>query len=274
MEFCTRARMVVALVACCFGGAAGAAPDLTLGVSEGTSDGLDHSAAIAKYQGLANAIGQGLGSKVNVVFVREFKALEDGVKNGRFDFVAARPSDYPARGLRDHGYRYVATTLPEASCHVVATQDAPYRTLADLKGRHWVLPEQASFAAQLCRAELRDQGVDLGRENVKYVREQGAVTFYLQNRFAEVGALGSNSGAARQWEKDGQRVLHKGRPLPYFPLIAHGRFSPAQVEAVQKSLLAMGTDDAGRAALKAIGVQQFDTGSEQRLRDLLTWLEQ
>lgn len=271
-----RARVLAgaAAITAMLHGVSWAAQDLTLGVSEGTSGGLDHAQVIAKYQGLANAIGQSLGYKVNVVFVREFKALEEGMKNGRFDFMMARPSDYPARGLRDYGYRYVASAKPEGQCHVVVPQDSPLKALPDLKGKRFVMPEQVSYMSRFCQAELRDQGIDIAHENVKYVREQGAVAFYLQNRFADVGTLASYSGAARQWEKDGHRVLHKSVAQPYFPLIAHGRFSDTQVAAVQKQLLALSADESGQTVLKTVGVQQFDTGTEKRLRDLLKWLGQ
>ena len=154
-----RAGAAGVLLAALLQGGAWAAPDFTLGVSEGTSGGLDHAQVIAKYQGLANAIGQSLGNKVNVVFVREFKALEDGMKNGRFDFMMARPSDYPARGLRDYGYRYVASAKPEGQCHVVVPKDSPLKALADLKGKRFVMPEQISYMSRFCQAELRDQGV-------------------------------------------------------------------------------------------------------------------
>ena len=48
-------------------------------------------------------IGGVLKTKVSVVFAREFATLENGMKDGRFDLVMARPSDYPARGMRDNG---------------------------------------------------------------------------------------------------------------------------------------------------------------------------
>ncbi|MDO9291347.1 MAG: hypothetical protein Q7U09_07185, partial [Hydrogenophaga sp.] len=41
--------------------------DLVLAISEGSSGGTDHARVIAKYQGLADAIGPSIGQKVNVV---------------------------------------------------------------------------------------------------------------------------------------------------------------------------------------------------------------
>ena len=246
---------------------------LTFGVSEGTSGGLDHAQVIAKYEGLAQVLSKTLGQKVNVVFVREFKALESGMKEGRFDFVMARPSDYPARALRDYYYRFVASALPDGQCLIVVPKDSKITTLEGIKGQRTVMPEQVSYMSRLCRAEMRDNNVLPPKDSVKYVREQGAVTFYLQNKLADVGTLASYSGAAAKWVKDGQTVLYKGKPQPYFPMIASPKVSAAQVAQVQRSLAELGSEDSGQAVLNTIGIQKFDTSTEKRLRDLLPFLE-
>ena len=267
----TVGRIACALALLC-AAATASAQGLVLGVSEGTSGGLDHAQVITKYQGLADAIGKSIRQKVNVVFIREFAALEEGMKVGRFDFVIARPSDYPARGLRDYGYQFVATAKPDGQCHIVVPKDSPLKTLADVKGKRIALPEQAAYMTKFCRAELRDRGINLAVENVQYVREQGAVAFYLTNKFADVGGVASYSGVGRKWEQDGHRVLHKSVAQPYFPLIAHKKFQPAQIDAMQKALGNLPDDAAGQAVLKTVGIKEFDTSTEQRLRELLKWL--
>jgi len=251
---------------------AASAQGLIMGVSEGTSGGLDHAQVVAKYQGLADVMSRAIKQKVSVVFIREFRALEDGMKTGRLDMVLARPSDYPARGLRDYGYRFVASARPDGQCFIVVPKDSPVKTLADVKGKRIAMPEEAAYMTKFCRAELRDRGVNLASENVQYVREQGAVAFFLVNKFADVGGLASYSGVTKKWEQDGHRVLHKSVAQPYFPLIASKKVTAAQVDAIQKALLAMPGDAAGQAVLKTVGVKEFDTGTEQRLRDLLKWL--
>lgn len=248
-------------------------PYLTFGISEGTSGGLDHARVIAKYEGLANVLSQSVNKKVNVVFVREFKALEEGMEDGRFDFVMARPSDYPARGLRDYGYRYVASALPDGQCLIVVPKESKITSLEGIRGQRVVMPEQVSYMSRLCHAEMRDHKVLPAKDKVKYVREQGAVTFYLKNKFADVGALASYSGAASKWIKEGETVIFKSTPQPYFPLIASGRFSEAQIAQIQRSLTAMANEESGQAVFKTIGIEKFDTSTEKRLRDLLPFLE-
>ena len=249
---------------------------LTFGVSEGTSGGLDHAQVIAKYEGLAQVLSKTLGQKVNVVFVREFKALESGMKDGRFDFVMARPSDYPARALRDYGYRFVASALPDGQCLIVVPKDSKITSIEGIQGQRIAMPENVSYMSRLCRAEMRENKVLPAKDNIKYVREQGAVTFYLQNKLADVGTLASYSGAAAKWIKDGQTVIYKGKPQPYFPMIASASVTTAQVAQVaqvQRSLAEMDNEDSGQAVFKTIGIQKFDTSTEKRLRDLLPFLE-
>jgi phosphonate transport system substrate-binding protein len=250
-----------------------AQPALTLGVSEGTSGGLDHAGAIAKYGRLADVLGAASKRKVQVVFAREFASLEDGMRRGFFDFVLARPSDYPARGIRDFGYQYVASAKPEGQCLVVAGKDSPLKSLVEAKGKRWVLPEQVSYMSKFCTAELRDQGIDIAKERHQFVREQGAVVFYIDNGFSDVGAIASYSGPAKALAKSGHRVLHRSVTQPYFPLIASKRITTEQVNAIQAELRALPQSPQGREILKTIGIDSFDTESGARLKQLLGWLE-
>lgn len=246
--------------------------DLVMGVSEGTSGGLDHAQVVIKYQGLADVIGRSIKRKVNVVFAREFAQLEEGMKQNRFDFVIARPSDYPARGVKLYGYHFLASAKPDGQCLIVAGKASGMKTIADIKGKRIVLPEPAAYMTKFCKAELRDRGIDLARENVQYVREQGAVAFYIDNKFADVGGIASYSGVAKKWVKEGGVVLHKSRAQPYFPLIAAKHVTEPQRAEIRKSLAAMTDNPADQAVLKTVGIEGFDLTTGQRLADLLDWL--
>jgi phosphonate transport system substrate-binding protein len=252
--------------------AARAQTDLILGVSEGTSGGLDHARVIAKYGGMASVLGKALNRRVAVVFVREFAMLDDGIKRGTLDLVFARPSDYPARAMRDNAYQFVASAKPDGQCLVIVAKDSPIKTLAETPGKRWVAPETVSYMARFCAAELRDRGVQIAADKLQRVREQGAVPFYLDHKFADVGVVASYSGAAKGLEKSGHRVIHTSVSQPYFPLVASRQFSAEQVQAMQKALAGLPDNDAGRELLQTIGVKGFDTTSGDRLRALPRWL--
>jgi len=254
--------------------ASAAEPEYDFAISEGTSGGLNHGMAIAKYGALAEAIGKALGGrKVRIVYLREFASLEEGLASQHFDLVMARPSDYPARAVRDHGYHFVATARPEGQCLIVVPKDSPAQSLADLSGKRWVLPERVSYMSRLCSADLRDRKAAPDLDKLKYVREQGAVTFYLSQGLADAGGIASYSGAARGLEKAGVRILHRSDSQPYFPMIAGPRLSAEQIKAVQTELLALQRTDRGQGLLKALGIESFDVSTGPRLEALLDWLD-
>lgn len=247
--------------------------DLVLGISEGTSGGLDHAQVIAKYQGMADAISRGAKRKVVVVFAREFAQLEEGMKTGRYDFVMARPSDYPARGVRNYGYQYVASAKPDGQCLIVVPKDSEIKTLADAKGKRWVFPEKVAYMTKLCSAEMRDRGIKMESEKLTYVREQASIGQYLEIKFGDVGGIASYSGLGKRLDKAGLRTIHTSVSQPYFPLVANKKLSKPTVQAIQRELLALGESAEGRELLKTIGIDGFETGSAARLAQLLVWLD-
>ncbi|HEX8978672.1 MAG TPA: PhnD/SsuA/transferrin family substrate-binding protein [Parasulfuritortus sp.] len=249
-----------------------AAGPLILAVSEGTSGGIDTKTALAKYHGLASLLSKALGTGISIRFVREFAQLEAGMKAHEFDLVMARPSDYPARGLRDYGYRFVATAEPAGHCDLIVAGNSPLKSIHDLHGKTFVFPEKQAYMTRFCNAELRDNGIDLNKESVFYVREQGAIPFALLNGIADVGGVASYSGAVRKWTGSGQRVLHESGPQPYFPVIAGPALSASQVAKVQATLDGLGDSDAGKAVLKQLAITGFVSTEETRLRQLLKWL--
>jgi ABC-type phosphate/phosphonate transport system substrate-binding protein len=155
----------------------------------------------------------------------------------------------------------------------MAPKASPIKSLADARGKRFVIPEQVSYMTRFCRAELRDRGIDLAKENVQYVREQAAVPFYMSNGFADIGAVASYSGPAKKLDKDGFRVVHASISQPYFPLVAHARFRTEQIRAIQKELDQLAERPGGQEVLQRIGITSFDVGSEARMKELLAWLE-
>jgi phosphonate transport system substrate-binding protein len=250
----------------------GAKKQLVFAVSEGTSGGIDAETARTKYQPLADILGRAINAEIKVAFVREFSTLEKGMKDDLYDLVVARPSDYPARGLRDYRYNFVATAKPDGQCILIVHKDSPIKTVSDLRGKTFVLPETKAYMTRFCRAELRDQGVVIENERVTYVREQGAIPFAIENRISDVGGIASYSGAYAKWIKGEHRILHQSRSQPYMPLVASPRVSAEQIGKMQRALNEMGSTDSGSQVLKRLGITGFVTTEEGRLRKLLEWL--
>lgn len=245
-----------------------------MAVSEGTSGGIDSAQVLAKYGPLARVIEKATGHKVSVVLTREFSRLEQDMKAGKSHFVMARPSDYPARGVRDYGYQLVSTMNPEGHCYILVNKDSPLKTVQDLKGKRLLFPEKVSYMSKFCRAALRDQGIDVEKEKVTYMREQDAVAWSVEKGVADAGAVASYSAPGKRWEKSGGRILFQSVAQPYFPLIASKDVAPADIAKIQDAFRKLEQTDDGAETLSQIGVREFHMEDEKRLLGLLKWLEQ
>jgi ABC-type phosphate/phosphonate transport system substrate-binding protein len=242
-------------------------------ISEGASGGLDASEILRKYSGLKAVMEQALGREVRIVAARNFELLERGLKERQFDFAMARPADYMARAIRDSKYSLVATANPDGMCTIIVPKDSPIKTLADLRGKRLGLPEAVAFMSRFCRADLRDNGIDIAKETkLQYLREQDVVGYAVESGIIDAGGVASFSGVARNWEKKGGRILHRSVKQPYFPLIANGNLPRADVEKVRKAFIQLSESESGKEVLQSLGVQGFASGDEQRLIKLLSWL--
>jgi ABC-type phosphate/phosphonate transport system substrate-binding protein len=127
--------------------------------------------------------------------------------------------------------------------------------------------------SRFCRADLRDNGIDIAKETkLQYLREQDVVGYAVESGIIDAGGVASFSGVARNWEKKGGRILHRSVKQPYFPLIANGNLPRADVEKVRKAFIQLSESESGKEVLQSLGVQGFASGDEQRLVKLLSWL--
>jgi phosphonate transport system substrate-binding protein len=247
---------------------------LFFAVSEGASSSIDPVEAVNKYLPLADVLSKAAGRRVIVSLVRDFEDLEQGMKKDEFELVMARPSEYPGRGVRDYGYSLVATAKPDGQCFFVVEKSSQIKKLEDIKGKQIMFPGKRAYMTHFCGAELRDHGIDIKQEpQVRYAREQGAIGWSVEKKLIDVGIVASFSPVGKSWEKNGNRVLHKTPPQPYFPLVASKRVPADKVAKMQKALADLSTTDEGKKVLSSLGIDGFNIESKERLLNLLTWLE-
>ena len=73
-------------------------------------------------------------------------------------------------------------------------------------------------------------------------------------------------------EKSRQTCAAAVHPQPYMPLIASSSLTPEQIAKLQVALTGLAKTDEGKAILTQLGITDFVTTEELRLRKLLEWL--
>jgi phosphonate transport system substrate-binding protein len=108
---------------------------------------------------------------------------------------------------------------------------------------------------------------------VRSMRDQAAIGWSVENKMYDVGVVNSASGVARNWEKNGGRVIAASRDQINMPLIASPGLPPARVARLRAAVLALDSTDSGRAILKKINLPAgFRETPREEFLAFLKWL--
>jgi ABC-type phosphate/phosphonate transport system substrate-binding protein len=248
-------------------------PRITLAVNEGGAANSDYLDILHRYEEFSQMVGTTLKVHVAVVAVRNRDRLQENLKKQAYDLLLARPNDVPALAVRDFGYRPVATAKEPYRTLFIVPKGSKVTTIADVRGKTIVTPDQYSNMWRAANAMLRDSKIDMSKENVRAMRDQAAIAWSLENGFFDVGVVNSASAAGRSWEKNGGRIIARSQDQINMPFIASPALSEAQVLKLRAAVLALGTTESGQAILKKIGLP---AGFKETPRDeflvFLKWL--
>ena len=265
-----------ALAACAtaFAQAQPAAPtSFVFAINEGGAANADAADILFRYQELGEVVEKAMRAKVSIVNARGRDRLKENLKSHAYALLLARPNDLPAEAVRDFGYQPVLSAKEPYQTLFIVVKNSPIKTIADVKGRTILTPDQYSNMWRAANAMLRDNKIDMSREAVRSMRDQAAIAWSLENGFFDVGVVNSASGVGRSWEKNGGRVIARSRDQINMPMIASPKVSPAQVERLRAAIIALDSTESGQAILKKIGMPAgFKETPRQAFVDFLAWL--
>jgi phosphonate transport system substrate-binding protein len=248
-------------------------PRMVLAVNEGGAANADYVEILQRYEEFALLIGKALKAHVSVVSVRNRDRLQENLKKQAYEFLLARPNDVPALAVRDFGYQPVATAKQPYQTLFIVPKGSTLKTIADVRGKTIVTPDQYSNMWRAANAMLRDSKIDMSKEKVKAMRDQAAIAWSLENGFYDVGVVNSASAVGRTWEKNGGRIIAKSADQINMPFIASPTISEAQVVKLRAAVLALDATEGGQAILKKIGLPAgFKETPREEFVAFLKWL--
>jgi len=246
---------------------------LIFAVNEGGSANADATEILFRYQEFGEVVEKALQMRISIVNARGRDRLKENLQKHAYALLLARPNDVPAEAVRDFGYQPVVSAKEPYQTMFIVMKDSPVKTIADVKGKTIITPDQYSNMWRAANAMLRDNNIDMSRETVRAMRDQAAIGWSLENGFFEVGVVNSASGVGRSWEKNGGRVVAKSRDQINMPFIAAPQMSAAQVAKLRAAVLNLDTTEGGRAILKKIGMPAgFKDTPREAYLDFLKWL--
>src|ERR1700682_3747093 len=128
---------------------------IMLAINEGGAANADAAETLFKYQEFAEVLEKLLRAQIVIVAVRDRSKLRNSLKKQEYPLLLARPNDVPAEAIRDFGYQpIVAAKEPSRALFIVA-KNSPLQTIADVKGKTIVTPDQYSNIWRIANAMRR-----------------------------------------------------------------------------------------------------------------------
>jgi phosphonate transport system substrate-binding protein len=210
-----------------------------------------------------------------LVIARDLEDLSQRLVQGGVDFVIE--TAFPTLVLQERSRMLdpalVVVRRGQREYHSVffARRDAPIQRLADLRGRTLVLQVLRSTSAfALPKAELARAGIALvpaddphaGRGNVRYVLAQSEINqaVWVLRGKGDAGAFHEGNWTALPERIRSQlRVFHETRPIVRGLLSFRTSLAVTARRRVERALLALDADTAGRVALeRAAGITRLE----------------
>ncbi|MBK8164339.1 MAG: phosphate/phosphite/phosphonate ABC transporter substrate-binding protein [bacterium] len=225
-----------------------------------------------------------IGDKVTIVPLK-FEAVEPAVAAGQVDLVLANSAFY-AELEKTQGVKAVLTmanlqdgkTMTQFGGVILVKADSPIKTLADLKGKKFMVTERSSFGGgQMAWRLLLENGINPDKDcaEVMIGKKQDNVVLSVINGAADAGTVRSDvlesmaaAGTIKLADvrvlnqvKDAFPYMHSTQLYPEWPLAAAAKADPAMVQKIAGALKALKpTDEAAKAAGIAGWVDPLDYG--------------
>lgn len=200
------------------------------------------------YRPTLELLGRKLGRPTEFFVARNYDEVTRRIEAGAADLGIYGPAGYILAKRKLPRLRYLATCkVPDDHYYslVIVRRDAPWRRLAELKGRLIGLTDRESTSGYLVpRRMFADAGVDLDRDDTVFLlKRHYRVYDAVAQGTVEAGAAHSGAlGDAEQ--KDGKvfRILARSEPLPREAVVAAPHVAAALARRIQEILVSAAQD--------------------------------
>src|ERR1700694_2886452 len=138
-----------------------------LAINEGGAANADATETLFKYQEFAELLEKALRTQIVIVAVRDRNKLKTALSKREYPLLLARPNDVPAEAIRDYGYQPIAMAKEPSQTLFIVPKDSPLKTIADVRGKTIVTPDQYSNMWRVANAMLRDANIIMANAQEK-----------------------------------------------------------------------------------------------------------
>lgn len=224
----------------------------------------------AVWKPIIDELSRKTGLELKLVATLTVPEFEQELSRGSFDFVYANPY-HILREVPRQGYLPLVRDKEPLHGVLVVRKDSPFSSPAEMNGQTLAIPSfNALGASLLLRADLEQ--LFKARVRPLNAKTHSSVYLHVVNNLAAAG--GGVEKTLQEQEpaiRDQLRILYTTRDIPSHPIAAHPRVPPAVRERIQRALLELGENAAGRSLLAEIPIVNITPASIKDYQPLSKW---
>jgi len=212
----------------------------------------------AIYAPVAREIGKALDRPVQFRTRSNFRAFTDELDKGTYDIALVQPFDY-IRVHDSQGYLPLARRGEPLSAVIVVVSEAPYRTLADLRGTIIALPPEVAAVSYLSKIALAEAGLDPDKD-VSLVHDRNHDGCLQRVMIGAASACGTAAGPVRFFQSKMKvlfRIVGESPAIPHVLFCVHPRVPPRDRELILASIVGLPATATGQAIIEEGQLKPF-----------------
>lgn len=212
---------------------------------------------------LKNFISEKLKKTVTIEIARDFKDLENKIKNNNLHLLIIDPATYCELkwNMKDKVFPLLKPVggVAEIRSVFVTKQERGIEKIFDSLGKKLALgDEKSSFSYLIPLSMLRDVDISISDfSSVELLRKEHRIALSVLIGEHDVGAMSEST--ANIYVKDGLKIIRYSEPTPKF-LIAHtNRISKEELKEVTNSIITNPDD----TLMKSMGISRFTLAEDR-----------
>ncbi|MBI5026262.1 MAG: phosphate/phosphite/phosphonate ABC transporter substrate-binding protein [Nitrospirae bacterium] len=211
------------------------------------------------YEPLAKYLSSKIGKKVELVVSKDFETFWIGVKNREYGLVHYNQYHY-IKSHKELGYNVILMNeefgSSKVNAAIIVRKDSGINKVSDLKGKKILFGggKQAMQSYIGAAYTLKQNGLKKGDYVEEFATNPPNVVFAVYNKMADAGGIGEVvlhlPMVKERVDVEKLKVLAKGDDLPMLCWAVKKEMNKELVEKIQKAMMELKNDEAGRKILK------------------------
>lgn len=225
------------------------------------------------FKPLRDYLGAELGAEISFRSAKDYDAAKQALINGEIDISYLGPSLFAMVNNEHPGKIRIAAVVlskgtPSFKGVIVARQDSPISTLADLKGKNFAFGDRESTLSCYMPAYMLMTAGIFDGITYKFVGSHDNVALGVLNKAFDAG--GMQPSVAQTYLDKGLKIIAESEPVPEHVIVVGSKVDDATFEKISQALINVTNPEVYTAIGKSLtGFAAIDPAEYAKLYEIM-----